>query len=82
MKKAFRTELDKMIPHLESFFHKLSPREEQILRTKYGIGAKQRSLGALAKQWGITRERVSSERDHALMHLLVKVAEQALRAPA
>jgi len=48
----------------------LSPREEDILRKRFGIGEKKDyTLGEVGQKWSITRERVRQIQDRALLRL-------------
>jgi RNA polymerase primary sigma factor len=67
------------VQHLLEFFRQLSPREQSILRSRFGWGcAEERTLEEVGRQFGLTRERVRQIQDSALLKLRKKFKAQKL----
>jgi hypothetical protein len=59
----------------------LTPREEQILRMRFGIGQKREyTVEEIAEQFADTRERILQFEDHALRKLLPRSRVRALKS--
>ena len=55
---------------LESYLKKLSPREEMVIRLRYGLdGGSPMTLEAIALQYGVTRERIRQVEGKAVKKL-------------
>ena len=60
--------------------HKLTPREEKVIRLRYGIDdGKQRTLEEVGKEFNVTRERIRQIESKALRKLRTPSKKQKLR---
>lgn len=65
---------------VEELLHSLTPREERILRMRYGLGyTKRHTLKQVGKKFGLTRERIRQIEQEALRKLRHPRRSQKLR---
>ena len=67
--------------HVEELLEKMTPREKKILSLRFGLKDDiPRTLGATAKKFGITRERVRQIENAAMKKLREHIRQQELKA--
>ena len=67
------------VQNLQDFLRQLSPREQSILRFRFGLaGGQEKTLLEIGQQFGLTRERVRQIQDSALQKLRKKFNAQKL----
>jgi RNA polymerase primary sigma factor len=68
------------VQNLGEFIGQLSPREQSVLRFRFGLGcAEEKSMGEIGRLFGLTRERVRQIQDSALQKLRKKYKAQKLQ---
>ncbi len=60
---------DGYMQEVETFLHKLAPREEQVLRMRFGIGTRARHAEAVGRGLGISASMVARIQGRALHRL-------------
>ena len=69
-----------LIEHLEDSLKLLSPREEQVLRLRYGLGGEEiKTLEEIGAMFGVSRERVRQIEQKGLRKLRHPTRSKALR---
>jgi len=69
-----------LIEHLEDSLKLLSPREEQVLRLRYGLGGQEiRTLEEIGSMFGVSRERVRQIEQKGLRKLRHPARSKSLR---
>ena len=67
------------LQHLQDFLLQLSPREQSVLRFRFGLeGGQENTLLEIGRHFGLTRERVRQIQDSALQKLRKKFNAQKL----
>lgn len=54
---------------LEGLMHGLSPREERVLRMRFGLDGREYTLEEIARPWGLTRDRIRQIEANAIRKL-------------
>jgi RNA polymerase primary sigma factor len=68
--------------HVDELLGKMTPREKRILTLRFGLkDGVPRTLGATAKKFGITRERVRQIENAAMKKLREHIRQQEMAAP-
>ena len=65
--------------HLDRAIESLPPREQMILRHRFGLGTDAQTLDEIGQQLGVSRERIRQLESRALAHLKTICAQQGLR---
>ncbi len=70
-----------LVEHLEEALKKLSPREEKVLRLRYGLGGEEvKTLEEIGNMFGVSRERVRQIEQKGLRKLRHPSRSKALRS--